>query len=199
MFAGQIDVVQRVVLDIHEAVDVRDQVRQSIVHAFEVLAGEAAAHISVCTHAKKHGVVFVDEFLERLVITYAGIEHELHAHAFEQFTPLTDDVLLELERRNTKREQAADLRVGIVDHRTYTFACEDISRGEPGRTCADDRHPLAGINNVRHVGTPAELDRLVSDIALDVADAHGADTVVERARALAQPVLRAHATAYFRQ
>ncbi len=58
MFAGKVDVVERVILDIHQAVDIGNQVRQRIVHAFEFLARETAADIGVRTHAEKHGVIF---------------------------------------------------------------------------------------------------------------------------------------------
>jgi hypothetical protein len=52
---------------------------------------------------------------------------------------------------------------------------------------------------VRHVGLPALLERLIRDVFLDGADAHRAQTVVQGARALAQPVLRADAPAHLRQ
>ena len=53
---------------------------------------------------------------------------------------------------------------------------------------------LAGLDDVRHVGPPALRDRLVGDVALDVADRDGAH-LVDRAGALAEPVLRAHPAA----
>src|SRR5690606_9591247 len=68
-------------------------------------------------------------------------------------------------------------------------------RGEAGGPRADDGDAPAGIEHVRHVGPPALLQRLVGDVLLDGADRDRAEAVVQRARTLAQAVLRADAPA----
>ncbi len=191
MLALQVDVIERFVLDLHEPVHVGDEIRQRVVDAVEFFARETAPHRRVGPHAEKDGIVFVEQFLEGLLLADARIQHEFHAHAFEQLAPLAHDVFLELERRDPEREQAADLRVGVIHDGTNALACEYVGRSEPRRPRADDRHALAGIDDVRHVGPPAGLDGFVGDVAFDVTDADRADAVVERARALAKPVLRA--------
>ncbi|WP_440136998.1 hypothetical protein, partial [Klebsiella pneumoniae] len=43
--------------------------------------------------------------------------------------------------------------------------------GQPGRPGADNRHPLAARLNLRKVRTPAAGQRLVGNIALNIAEA----------------------------
>ena len=199
MLAGQVDVLERVVVDVHKPIDVGDEVRQCIVNTIEILAREAAPDIGIGADAEKHGVVLVEKFLERLVFPDAGIQYELDSHTLEEFTPLAHDVFLELEWRNPEREQAADLRIGVEHDRPNALSCKYVCGGKTGRPRPDDRHAFARIDNVGHVGAPPQLDRLVGDVAFDVADADRADTVVERARAFAEPVLRADPAADFGQ
>ena len=92
-------------------------------------------------------------------------------------------------------QQATDFRVGIVDHRTYAVARQHIGSGKPRRPRADDRDTMAGFDDVRHIGTPALLPGGVGDVALDVADADGAESVIQRTGAFAQAILRANPAA----
>ena len=81
----------------------------------------------------------------------------------------------------------------------HAVAHQDVRAAKSRRSCADHRHALARGAHVRHVGTPAALERLVGDVLLDGADGDRAQAVVEGAGALAQAILRADAPAHLRQ
>ena len=106
---------------------------------------------------------------------------------------------LKLERRNSIRKQATDLRVRVVHDRTNALPGKNIGRGKACRPRANDADALSGIDDVRHVRAPALLQGLVGYVLLDATDRHCADTVIERARAFAEPVLWTDATADLRQ
>ncbi len=108
-------------------------------------------------------------------------------------------MLFELERRDAVSQQAADFRVSIIDNRTDAVEGQDVGCGKTGRARAYNTHALARGLDVRHVGPPTLLDRLVRNVAFDITDADGADAVVERACALAEAILRTDAAANLRQ
>src|SRR5579862_6562363 len=78
----------------------------------------------------------------------------------------------------------------------HAVAHQDVGAGEPRGTGSHDRHALIRRAHMRHVGLPAALQGLVGDVFLDRADGDGAQSVVQRAGALAQAVLRADAPAH---
>ena len=137
--------------------------------------------------------------LERDVAADLDVQAKFDAHAFHDFAALLDHVLFELERRDAEGQQSADLRVAVEHHGRDAVAHQDVGAGEARGTRADDRDALAGAHDVRQVGLPAQPEGLVGDVFLDRADAHGAQAVVQRAGALAQPVLRTDASAHLRQ
>ena len=180
-------------------INVADEIRQRIINARKVFARKAAFYIVVGAHAKKNGVEFVQQFLKPLVLTDSCVEHELHAHAFENFTPLSYDLLFKLEWRNSIGKQSANLRIGVVHDGTNSVAGKNISRGKACRTRTNDADALAGIGNIRHVGSPALADGFIGDVALDAPDRNGAIGIFQRAGTFAKSILWTNATANFRQ
>ena len=89
--------------------------------------------------------------------------------------------------------------MAIVNHRLDAVARQHVRAGEARRTRADNRHALAGRFHVRHIWTPAHLHRFIVDVALDIADGDRTELVVQGAGAFAQAILRANASAHFRQ
>ena len=53
-----------------------------------------------------------------------------------------NDFLFELEGRNTEREESADARVAIEDHRLHAVANENVGAAKTRRPRADDRYTL---------------------------------------------------------
>src|SRR5512139_879884 len=192
---------------------VGDQERQRLEHAGQVLAGEAALHVGVGAHAHEHGVVFVEQALQRHIPADLGVEAEFDTHALEDFAATGHHRLFHLEFRDAEGEQAADLVVAVVHHRLHAVPRQHVGAAQSCRPGADHRDLLSGRHDVRHVGAPAGLEGLLGDVALDLADgdraeaarvraaAHGlAEAVgVEGARTFAQAVLRAHAAAHLGQ
>ena len=148
---------------------------------------------------EKHGIEFSRQCLEGNVAADIDIQAEFDAHVLHDLAALLDDLFLQLERRDAEGQQAADLRIAVEHHRRHAVAHQDIGAGEARGARAHDGHALARAHHIRHVGLPALLECLVRDVFLDGADAHRADAVIQRARALAQPILRADAAAHFRQ
>src|SRR5690606_34901145 len=95
--------------------------------------------------------------------------------------------------------QTADFRVPVEHHRGHTVAHQDVGTAQARRARADHRDPLAGRLDLGHVRTPAHGEGGVGDVLLHRTDGHRAETVVEGTGTLAQTILRAHPTAYFRQ
>ena len=129
----------------------------------------------------------------------SDIQAEFHAHALHDLAALFHHVLFELERRNAEGEQSADLRIAIEHHGGDAVAHQDVGARQARGTRADDGHALVGAHDVRQVGLPTLLERLVRDVFFDGADADGAEPVIQRAGALAQPILRANASAHLGQ
>ncbi len=73
-----------------------------------------------------------------------------------------------------------------------------VGTRQPGRAGTDHRHALAGGFHRAHVRAPAGGQRGIHDVLLDRADRDRAE-FLQRAAALAQAVLRAHAATHFRQ
>ena len=168
-------------------------------HAGESLAGESALDGPVGSGAHEDRVVGREEFVEADIAPHVDTQPELNAHALEYLAARLHDRLLELERRNAEGEQPTDARVPIVDDRGDAVADQDVRASESGRPGADDRDPLAGRLDLRQVRPPAGLERFIGDVLLDGSDRHGAELVIERAGALAQPVLRADAATHLGQ
>ena len=181
------------------AIDVRDEVRQRLVDARQILAGEPALDVLVGAHAEEYRVVLAGKILEGDIAADVDVQAKLDAHPLHDLAALLHDVLFELERRDAEGEQAADFRVAVEHHRLYAVARQNVGAAQARGSRADDRHALAGGHDVREVRLPALLERLVGNVLLDGADAHGAQSVVQRTSPLAEPVLRANASAHFRQ
>ena len=190
---------RRSIVDLELAIDVGNQVRQRLVHPGQILAGETALDVVVGAHAEKHRVEFFARLSNGDVAADLDVEAKFHTHVFHDLAALLDDILLQLEWRNAEGQQAADLRVAVEYHRRHAVAHQNVGAGETRRTRAHHGDALAGAHHIRHVGLPALLERFVRDVLLDGADADRAEAVVQRARALAQPVLRTNAAAHFRQ
>ncbi len=118
-------------------------------HAGQVLTGKAALHIGIGAETEEHRIVFVHELRERQVHADVGIQHKLDAHLFHQRASGTDDFLFELERRNAKGQQPADLRIAVVNDRLHPIACEDVGTSQTSRAGADDSDALTGVRDVR--------------------------------------------------
>ena len=88
--------------------------------------------------------MIVEQALEGDVLANLSTEHELDAHALHQLAARLDHFLLELEGRNSEREQSADLRVAVEHDRLDAIADQDVRAREARRPGADDRHALAG-------------------------------------------------------
>ena len=110
----------------------------------QLLAGKSAADVSVGTHPEKHRVEIVDQARERNIRSDVGAEHKLDAHFFHYRAPRRDDLLLQLERRNAKGEQSADLRIAIEDDCLYTVTRKYVGGTQPGRPGADDGNAFIG-------------------------------------------------------
>jgi hypothetical protein len=128
--------------------------------------------------------------IERHVGPDVDAETKLHAHAFHELAAHLDHLLLELEWRNAEGQKAADALIAIEHHGLDAVTHQDIGAAQTRRTRTDDRNALAVGRTFDMSGLPAALDRLVGDVFLDRADRDGAQAVVQRAGALAQPVLR---------
>ncbi|MNI01578.1 hypothetical protein D3C73_544270 [compost metagenome] len=87
----------------------------------------------------------------------------------------------------------------IVNHRFHAVTGQHIGTGQACRAGPDHRHAFTGRQHVRHVWFPAHLNRFIADIAFDVADGHRTELVVEGTGTFTQTILRADATAHFRQ
>ena len=126
-------------------------------------------------------------------------EAELDAHVGKDTAAQLHDLLLQLEGGDAVGEQAADLRVAVVDGCRHAVAGQHVGAGQPGRAGADHRHtPAAGLDPAE-VRPPAHLQGGVDDVFLDGADGHRAEIVIEGAGALAEAVLGADPAADLRQ
>src|SRR5690606_23622734 len=81
MLAGKIDPGPLLAVHAELAVHVGDQVGQRLVNAWQIEPGEVAAHRLVRAHAEEHGVIFLEQALERQVLADTRIEHEADPHA----------------------------------------------------------------------------------------------------------------------
>ncbi|CAH0326510.1 hypothetical protein SRABI106_04678 [Rahnella aquatilis] len=77
-----------------------------------------------------------------------GIEPELNAHFSEDFPAPDQHVFIQLERRNTKGQQAADLRVTIKDHGFYAMPRQHVSAAQSGRACTHHGYAIITRNNL---------------------------------------------------
>src|SRR5476649_1917346 len=84
---------------------------------------------------------------------------------------------------------------GFLSNTTH----QHVGAAKTRRPRTDDRHTLAGRNDLGHVRTPAHGERRVGDVLLNRTNGHGTKTVVEGAGTFTQTILRAYASADFRQ
>jgi len=153
--------------------------------ARQILARKLAFHVVVGAHAEEYRVKLTEQILESLVLTDTGIENELDTHAFEYFTALFNDALFQFERWNAVGQQATDVRIGVKYDWPDSVSCQHISRGKSCRTRANDCNALAGIDDIRHIRTPALRNRFVGNIFFDAADTYRTVRVMQGAGSLA--------------
>ncbi len=127
------------------------------------------------------------------------LQAKFDAHVLHDLAALLHHLFLELERRYAEGQQAADLRIAVEHHGRHAVARQHIRACQARRVRRPRPRRACRCAPRRHVGLPAPLERLVRDVLFDGADAHRADAVVQRARALAQPVLRTDAPAHLGQ
>ena len=180
-------------------VDIGNEIRQCLMHAGKILTVEAAFDVGVGPHAEKHRIELVGDLLEGNIAADLDIQSKFDAHAFHDFAALLHHVLFQLERRDAEGQQAADLGIAIEDHRFDAVAHQDVGAGETRGPRTHHRHALTCAHHIRHIRFPAQSKGLVGNVFFDGADAHRPETVVQRAGALAQPVLRTNAAAHFGQ
>lgn len=87
----------------------------------------------------------------------------------------------------------------VKHHGLHAIAGQHVGTSQPGWTGTDDRNSACQSGERRSYPTPAHFERFIIDITLDVADGDGTELVVQGTRTFTQTVLRAHATAHFRQ
>ena len=115
-----------------------------------------------------------------------GVGAELGALGLHLREPAIEVALLHLELGDAVAQQAADA-VGAFEHDdVVTGARELLGGGEPGRSRADHRDPLAGLDrrDLRH--DPPLVPRPVDDLDLDLLDRHRVGVDAEHARRLAR-------------
>ena len=183
----------------HVLIDIGHQIRERLDHARQGLAGETALHRGVSAHAEEHGVVVVEQLLERDVPANIDTQPELDAHAFHHLAPGLHHLLLELELGNAESQQSANLLVAIKHHWLNAVAHQDVGRTQTRRSRANDGNAPSGRHDFRHIWPPALRKRSVGDVLLNLADGHSAEALFERARAFAETVLRADAPAHLGQ
>ena len=183
----------------HNLFSIRDQKRQRIVNAGRVFIRQIRFHGAIGTCANKYRIIFIKQRRQRNILAYFAVQLKAHAHPGEDFTPPGKQGFIQLEGRNAKGQQAADFRMAVKHHRAYAVAHQPVGAGETGWTGADNRHPLTAVHDLRKIRPPAVGQRLVGDIAFNVADSHRTVLIAQRAGPFAQAVLRADATGYFRQ
>ncbi len=183
----------------HDLLGVSDQERQGIKHARGIFVLQTAAHGLIGAHAEEHRIVIFQQLFKLHVAAHFDVEFELNAHAGEDLPAAGHHLFLQLEGRNTKGQQAANLRMAIEYYRLYAVAGQHVGARQACRARADNGDALVGLLHAGQVRTPAHLERFIVDIALNVADGHRAELVVQGAGSFAKAILRTDPTAHFRQ
>ena len=183
----------------HHLFGVSDQERQRVIYAGRVFIRQIRFHRAIGSGANKYRVIVIKQRRQRDIFAYLAVQLKAHAHLGKDFPPPGQQRFIQLKGRNTKGQQAADFRMAVKDHRTHAIAHQPVGAGKPGRTRADNRHPLAAFNDLRKIRPPAVGQRLVGDIAFNIADGHRTMLIAQRAGPFAQAILRADAAGNFRQ
>ena len=87
----------------------------------------------------------------------------------------------------------------IKHHRGYAVTDQDIGTGQTGRTGTNHRDLFSGRTDSGEIRFPAHLKGFIGDVTFNIADSDRAEFVMQGAGTLAQPVLRTHPAAHFRQ
>jgi hypothetical protein len=128
------------------------------------------------------------------------IRVEDDARVGQQLDPAADDVLFQLEAWNAIDQQAAHAVVTVIDMDVVALGAQFLGGGQTGGAGADDPDRLAILTGGRARLDPALLPRGVVDVFLDRTDGDGAvGRLLDHAIAFAQAILRADATADFRE
>ena len=89
--------------------------------------------------------------------------------------------------------------MAVKDHGLHAVTGQHIRTGQTCRTRTDNGDTLVRLTNAGHIRAPTHFEGFIVDIALDVADGHCAEFVIQRTGTFAQPVLRTDTAANFRQ
>ena len=139
------------------------------------------------------------QILEAHVAPDIAIHHKLYAALGQTLGAANDDFLFELEVRDAIDQQAADAVVAVVHGDLVALHAQHLRCGHAAGTCANDPYAFLALARRVDRGDPAVPERGLGDVALDRADRDRAMArLFDDAIALAQPVLRADAPAYFR-
>ena len=87
----------------------------------------------------------------------------------------------------------------VEDHRLHAVSDQQVSAGQSRRPGTDNGHLFPAIDNPGEIRSPALCQRLVGDIALDVANRHRALFIAQRTGPFTQAILRANPAGYLRQ
>ena len=103
---------------------------------------------------------------------------KIDAHGAKNVTPPLKHVFIQLERRNTEGQQAADFRMAIEDVNVHARAHQNIGAAQSGGPGANHRHPLRARGHVVDGRSPAHRQRGIGDIALKIANGDRAALVL---------------------
>src|SRR5262249_49813489 len=154
-----------------------------------VLTRKTTFHVGVGSHPEKDRIVLGNQAVEINIRSDIHAESEFDTHAFHYLAALFDHVLLELEGRNSERQQSTDACVTVKHNGCDAVTHQNVRAAQARGARANDRNPLAGRLYMGHVGFPSPLECLIGDVLLDGTDSYRAQPVVEGAGTLAKPVL----------
>ena len=161
-------------------------------------AGQIAGLVD--TRGDEHGIMFLAQLGKADVLADVAVHHELHTALFKLFVAAHDDVFFQLEAGNAVGQQPAGAVVAVIDGDLHTCAAQTVGGGKAAGAGADDADALAALGGWLDVLDPAFFKRRVGDVFLDRTDGDGAVArLLDHAVAFAQTILRADATADFRE
>ena len=183
----------------HHLFGVGNEERQRIVNAGGLFVRQPRLHGAIGSGADEHRVIVGQQRRHGDIFPHLAIELKADTHLAENGPPPGQQRFIQLERRDAEGQQTANLRMTVKNHRLDAVTHQHIGAGQPGRPGADNRHPLTARLNLREVRTPTAGQRLVGNIALNVADGDCAAFIAQGAGTFTQPVLGADATGDLRQ
>ena len=143
--------------------------------------------------------MLIDELFQANILANLGIEHKLHAHAFEDLAAVFNHLFFQFEFRNAEGQQAADFRIAIINDGLDAIAREHIGATQSRRSCADNGDAFAAVFDIGQIRPPALSKGGVGNIFFNRADGDCAKAIVKGAGAFTESVLRTNPAADFRQ